>query len=173
MAGRARLGRTLARAVRALRVALLAFALSHAAAALALAQGQLKWVEVALALDADGQARVTYQVRYGTSGTMHGFYFEGEAAEPRFRGGTAELPGGEQVPLSITRVDGSKWDVVLAGGRAWGPGEATYTLLVRCRPRRGRPRRRSTRGRRRHVARRSSTGRPSSGTTRSSTRRSR
>ena len=98
------------------------------AAPAALAQGQLSWVEVDLALDGDGRAGVTYQTRWRTSGTMHGFYFEGEAARPRFRGGQAELPGGRTVPLSITPAGANRWDVVLAGGEAWGPGEATYTF---------------------------------------------
>ena len=60
----------------------------------ALAQGTLDWVEVGLVLDGAGRARVTYQVRWRTSGTMHGFYFQGEAATPHFRGGAAELPDG-------------------------------------------------------------------------------
>ena len=75
-----------------------------------------------------GAPRVTYQARWRTSGTMSGFYFQGEAATPRFRGGEAELPGGRKVPLSITPVEGKRWDVVLAGGERWGPGEATYTF---------------------------------------------
>ena len=101
MAGR-RARRTAVSAVTA--VAVLALAVLAFAPAAAFAQGQLRWVEVALSVDADGQARVTYQVRYRTSGTMSGFYFQGETAAPRFRGGTAELPGGEAVPLSITAV---------------------------------------------------------------------
>jgi len=36
---------------------------------------------------------VAYQARWRTTGTMSGFYFQGEAATPRFRGGEAELPG--------------------------------------------------------------------------------
>jgi hypothetical protein len=95
-----------------------------AAAPAALAQGQLSWVEVEIVVDGDGRAAVTYQVRWRTSGTMHGFYFQGEAARPRFRGGEAALPGGRTVPLSITPAGANRWDVVLAGGEAWGPGEA-------------------------------------------------
>ncbi|HEX9186645.1 MAG TPA: hypothetical protein VGB87_06225, partial [Vicinamibacteria bacterium] len=116
------------RPVQAVRKALLLTAALLAVASAALAQGQLSWVEVSLALDGDGRAAVTYQARWRTSGTMHGFYFEGEAARPRFRGGQAEIPGGRTVPLSITPAGASRWDVVLAGGEAWGPGDATYTF---------------------------------------------
>ena len=107
---------------------LLAAALLAASAAPALAQGKMDWVEVQLALDGDGRAAVTYETRWRTSGTMHGFYFQGEAATPRFRGGEAVIPGGQRVPLAITPAEGNRWDVVLAGGQAWGPGEATYTF---------------------------------------------
>ena len=107
---------------------LCATALLAASAAPALAQGQMDWVEVQLALDADGHAAVTYETRWRTSGTMHGFTFQGEAATPRFRGGEAVIPGGKRVPLSITPAEGNRWDVVLAGGQSWGPGEATYTF---------------------------------------------
>jgi len=87
--------------------------------------------EVQLVLDSSGRAEVTYQTRWRTSGTMHGFYFEGETAAPDFRGGTAELPNGSRIPLAITAVQPGRWDVVLSGGQAWGPGEATYTFSYR------------------------------------------
>ena len=73
---------------------LCATALLAASAAPALAQGQMDWVEVQLALDGDGHAAVTYETRWRTSGTMHGFYFQGEAATPRFRGGEAVIRRG-------------------------------------------------------------------------------
>ena len=113
---------------RGLALLLLVTTLLAASAPAARAQGKVAWVEVQLALDGDGHAAVTYETRWRTSGTMHGFYFQGEAATPRFRGGEAMLPGGRRVPLSITPVEGNRWDVVLAGGQAWGPGEATYTF---------------------------------------------
>src|SRR5512141_960891 len=109
-----------------LRLLVLAVTLLAAGVPAALAQGQLDWVEVELVLDGDGRATVTYQARWRTSGTMHGFFFEGEAARPTFRGGEADLPGGRRVPLSISTAGAHRWDVVLAGGEAWGPGEATY-----------------------------------------------
>ena len=107
---------------------LLSLLLVLSSAVVASAQRQLQWVEVGLVLDGDGRATVTYQTRWQASGTMHGFYFEGERATPRFTGGSAELPGRRQVPLAITSVSAGKWDVVLADGEAWGPGEATYTF---------------------------------------------
>ncbi|MBM3791032.1 MAG: hypothetical protein FJW35_11890, partial [Acidobacteria bacterium] len=95
------------------------------------AQGTLRWVEVQLVLDSSGRAEVTYRTRWRTPGTMRGFYFEGETAAPDFRGGEAELPDGSRVPLAITAVQPGRWDVVLSGERAWGPGEATYTFSYR------------------------------------------
>ena len=58
-------------------------ALAGAGGAPRAAQGTIEWVEVQLALDAAGRAQVTYQTRWRTDGTMHGFYFQGEAAAPR------------------------------------------------------------------------------------------
>jgi hypothetical protein len=116
------------RALRETASLLLAAGLTAAGARPALAQGAVKWVEVDLALGGDGRARVTYQARWRTSGTMHGFYFQGEAAKPSFRGGEADLPGGRRVPLWIKPAGDDRWDIVLAQGQKWGPGEATYTF---------------------------------------------
>ncbi|MGD8894458.1 MAG: hypothetical protein PVJ73_00330, partial [Acidobacteriota bacterium] len=107
---------------------LLAAALLLTGRGVALGQGTLDWVEVGLVLDGAGRARVSYQCRWRTSGTMHGFYFQGEAATPRFREGHAELPDGRRVPLSITPAGARRWDIVLADGQAWGPGAATYSF---------------------------------------------
>ncbi|MEE8524135.1 MAG: hypothetical protein V3T72_09410 [Thermoanaerobaculia bacterium] len=82
---------------------------------------------MALLVDGAGGAEVTYQARWHTAGTMSGFYFQGTAGVPRFTGGVAELPDGSNVPLSIDPL-GGRWDIVLADGRRWGPGEATYTF---------------------------------------------
>ena len=120
-------GLRFARRLIAVTAPLLSLMLLLGSAAPAAAQGRLRWVEVELVLDDAGRATVTYQVRWQTTGTMHGFYFQGEQATPQWKGGTAELPGGRNVPLSITDA-GGKWDVVLAAGEAWGPGEATYTF---------------------------------------------
>ena len=65
------------------------------------AQGHPQWVEVRMALDADGRASITYHARWRTNGTMHGFYFEGERATPEWKGGSAQLPGRREVPLAI------------------------------------------------------------------------
>ncbi len=97
-----------ARALRELAFVLLVATLLVADGPVALAQGAMDWVEVELVLDGDGRATVTYQARWRTSGTMHGFYFQGEAARPRFRGGEAEVPGGRRVPLSITPAGASR-----------------------------------------------------------------
>ena len=94
----------------------------------AFAENTIQWVEVALVLDEAGRADVRYQVRWRATAPMHGFHFQGETARPRFENGTAELPDGRQVPLSITPVESDRWDIVLAGSEAWGPGEATYTF---------------------------------------------
>ena len=115
---------------RILAAALLAAALVFGPGA-ARAQGELEWVEVDAVLDASGVAEVTYQARWRTPGTLHGFYFQGETAAPEFTGGTAELPDGSVAPLSITPAGADRWDVVLAEGRAWGPGEATYRFSYR------------------------------------------
>ncbi|HSM51750.1 MAG TPA: hypothetical protein VLA75_10135, partial [Thermoanaerobaculia bacterium] len=101
------------------------------AAPAAWAQGEIVWVEIEVVLDDAGQALVTYQARWQTSGKMRAFYFQGEQAEPRFEGGEAELPGGERWPLAITEVESGRWDIALAEDRAWGPGEATYTFTYR------------------------------------------
>ena len=119
--------RQLLRPIAALR-GLVTAALLAAGAGLASAENTIEWVEVGLVLDGAGRATVTYQVRWRATEPMHGFYFQGEAASPLFREGTAELPGGRQVPLSISPAGSDRWDVVLAGGEAWGPGEATYTF---------------------------------------------
>src|SRR5512142_1745989 len=96
--------------------------------AAAFAQGALEWVEIDAALDAGGRATITYQVRWRTTGTMHGFYFQGEAASPQFQGGVAQLPGGRKVGLEIKPLEPGRWDIVLENGQAWGPGEATYVF---------------------------------------------
>jgi len=116
------------RSLRAAGAALVIVTLWLGATPAAHAQGTIEWVEVQLNLDPAGRAQVTYQTRWRTGESMHGFYFQGETAGPQFRGGTAELPDGSRVPLSITSVPGDRWDVVLGDGRAWGPGEATYTF---------------------------------------------
>src|SRR5512143_1909881 len=111
------------RALRECAFLLIAASLTVADTRLAFAQGAVQWVEVEIVLDENGRATVTYQARWHTTGTMHGFYFQGEAARPTFRGGQAELPGGRRVPLSIAPAGAKRWDVVLEGGEAWGPGD--------------------------------------------------
>ncbi len=104
----------------AICAAILCFVIAGPASAL----GELDWVEVQMVLDDAGRAEVTYQARWRTSEPMRGFYFKGTAGTPSFTGGSAELPDGRSVPLSIGR-DGDRWDIVLDGGIRWGPGEAT------------------------------------------------
>lgn len=79
------------------------------------AANDLEWVEVELHIDAQGVAEVHYAIRWRSEGGMHGFYFEGEAGEPRWltSGCVAELPSGENVPLDISSVGPGRWDVVL------------------------------------------------------------
>ena len=114
-------------------------------------------------LDGDGRATVTYQTRWQASGTMHGFYFEGERATPRFTGGTAELPGRRQVPLAISPVSAAEVGRRARRRRGVGPGRG-HVHVLRTRP--TSPPRGSSRSRRTRTAGRSrcSTGRRSSGT---------
>lgn len=98
--------------LRAALCALTTAALLLPAAAPASAQGTIEWVEVRLDLDPAGKAAVAYKARWRTSGTMHGFFFQGEPAAPTFLGGTAELPDGSNVPLAIEPAGDGRWDIV-------------------------------------------------------------
>ena len=85
-------------------------------------------MEVEVHLQGNGKAHVTYRVHWSNTGTdMHGFYLQGTAGKPSFKPSVAVLPSGRKVPLKIKRA-GNKWDVILAKGRGWGPGEATYVV---------------------------------------------
>ena len=114
----------LARIVRGLTTA----ALVLAASGTALAQGTLDWVEVGLVLDGGGAPGSPTRAA-GARGTMHGFYFQGEAARPPLPRGTRRAARRTAGARSRSPRPGP------AGGTsssraamAWGPGEATYTF---------------------------------------------
>ncbi|MCA9635427.1 MAG: hypothetical protein KC420_05270, partial [Myxococcales bacterium] len=108
-------------------LAVASFALALTWSGPASADNDLRWVEVEVHVAADGGAQVRYQTRWSSTGGMHGFYFQGSAGQPRWRmaESVAELPDRSNVPLEIVDL-GGRWDIILAGGRDWGPGEATY-----------------------------------------------
>jgi len=101
-----------------------------AGTARAAVSARLQWVEVDVGLREDGKADIVYKVRWNvSSGEMHGFYLEGMQETPVFNFETSHAEaGGRTYPLSITKVGKRKYDVVLAGGKALGPGENTYIV---------------------------------------------
>ncbi|RMF83075.1 MAG: hypothetical protein D6744_05385, partial [Planctomycetota bacterium] len=119
------------------RVWLTVFACAFAAAAAQIAGAQsvradLKWVEVEVALDPSGKAMVQYKLRWNVQrGTMGGFYFQGESAAIQWHrpGCGALTAGNRQIRYQLDLRDlGDRWDVLLADGQRYGPGEITYVL---------------------------------------------
>jgi hypothetical protein len=93
-------------------------------------QADLRWVEVEVALSPDGRAMVQYKVRWNvTRGTMGAFYFQGEQASIDWHrpGCGAVVDGQRRYDLDLKNL-GDRWDVVLAGGQRFGPGEITFVL---------------------------------------------
>ncbi len=96
---------------------------------------RMKWVEVDISPRGNGWADVVYKIRWQVdSGRMHGFYMEGfDRAYPEFSlaGSNALDAQGRRYPLEISEVSGGKYDVILANGRAIGPGEVTYVVVYK------------------------------------------
>jgi len=91
---------------------------------------ELNSTEITLVLRTDGKADVYYTLDWSASGgEMHGFYFEGEAAEIVFNPDScyADLPGGVRWPLEIKDLGGTKYDVILSEGKGFS-GNAFYYL---------------------------------------------
>jgi hypothetical protein len=92
--------------------------------------GEIRFVEADVDLRADGSGVVVYTVRWDVlTPDLHGFYFQ---EDPRLRvqmvppeAGAVDSSGG-QYGLSIERVGGGRWDVVLAGGQGVSSGHVTY-----------------------------------------------
>jgi hypothetical protein len=97
------------------------------------ADAERRWVEVDVSPHADGKADIIYKIRYRVnSGQIHGFYFEGfDGATPHFDydNSNAVTASGRKYRLSISEVESGRYDVVLADGEAFGPGEITYIIL--------------------------------------------
>ena len=77
-------------------------------------------VDITVSLRTDGKATVFYSLEWDvTSGTLGGFYFQGEAFSPVWDSTRcyADLPNGKRVALDIRSMGGGKYDVVLAGGK--------------------------------------------------------
>ncbi|MCK4940636.1 hypothetical protein KAS45_00960, partial [candidate division WOR-3 bacterium] len=90
----------------------------------------LRWVEVDVSLWQDGRADFVYKLRYDVlSGAMHGFYLQGISVVPYFdyENSYAVDAYGQRYDLTIKDL-GDKYDVVLARGHAFGPGEVTYVV---------------------------------------------
>ena len=121
----------LSRAARAFRPAAFAFVLLLAVAPRAAAlSSDLVSDETTVVLRLDGKATVNYRLEWNvSSGTMHGFYFQGEAFEPVWdmERCWADLPGGARSALSIKNLGDGKYDVVLAEGKGFS-GKAYYNL---------------------------------------------
>ncbi len=91
---------------------------------------KMVWVEVEAALGEEGEAMVQYKIRWRVDGgTMGGFYFQGERARLRWHepGCGALLADGSRIDLDIKDL-GNRYDILLAGGRRYGPGEITFVL---------------------------------------------
>jgi hypothetical protein len=90
----------------------------------------LNSVEMDVVVRPDGKADFYESMDWQASGgQMHGFYFQGAAVRPVFNPDQcyADLAGNVRVGLSITDLGSGKYDVVLAGGRAFS-GQAMYFL---------------------------------------------
>jgi len=106
-------------------------ALSFSAAAAWAVDARLVSTDVTVVLRPDGKAQVFYRTEWEvSSGTMSGFYFEGEAFDPvwNFDRCFADLDNGTRVALKIDPMGGNnKFDVILAGGKRFS-GRAYYNL---------------------------------------------
>ncbi|NLJ45984.1 MAG: hypothetical protein GX430_05430, partial [Treponema sp.] len=105
--------------VRAAALSVLCLA-SAAAAAL---ESRVATVDVTVSLRPDGKATVFYRLEWVvSSGTLGGFYFQGESFAPVWDRERcwADLPGGVRAGLEIKDLGGGRYDVLLAGGRRTG-----------------------------------------------------
>ncbi len=124
-------GRSMARAFGARFAIALVLGLAWSAAAPAWAvDAAMRWVEVEVALSPDMKAMVQYKVCWNvSSGTMGGFYFQGERARIAWHapGCGAVVNGQNRYRLDIRDL-GDRWDVLLAEGQRFGPGEIVYVM---------------------------------------------
>ena len=91
---------------------------------------RMRWVEVEVALSPQKQAMIQYKVHWKVQrGTMGGFYFQGETGRIDWHrpGCGAVTDNGKKYQLDLRNL-GNKWDVLLAGGQRFGPGEITFVL---------------------------------------------
>jgi len=91
---------------------------------------ELVSTEVTVSLTPQGKAEIYYQLEWNvTSGTMSGFYFEGESFNPvwNMERCFADFPDNTRIPLSIAKVGSNKYDVILANGKRFS-GKAIYFL---------------------------------------------
>ncbi len=90
----------------------------------------LRWVEVDLSLWQDGRADFVYRVRWNVfSGSMSGFDFQEKTVDPYFdyENSCAVDAYGREYPIEIKDL-GDKYDIILAHGKRFGPGEITYII---------------------------------------------
>jgi hypothetical protein len=123
---------------RGILIALIAVALLGNAGAVVGQSVTLGSVETDVVVRTDGKADFFESMDWEvTGGQMHGFYFQGAAGgglgaatRPVFNTPQcfADLPGNQRVGLSITDRGNGRYDVVLAGGRAFS-GTAMYYLV--------------------------------------------
>ena len=93
-------------------------------------QADMQWVEVEAALSPNGKAMVQYKVHWRVDrGTMGGFFFQGEQGSIQWHqpGCGAVVDGERRYDLDLRDL-GGRWDVLLARGQRFGPGEITYVL---------------------------------------------
>ncbi|HCX96069.1 MAG TPA: hypothetical protein DHU26_03600, partial [Spirochaetaceae bacterium] len=92
-------------------------------------EARLVSAEIYLTLGSDGKAVVQHSLVWNvSSGTMGGFYFQGEKAPFVWdmERCWADLPDGTRQPLEIKRA-GDKWDILLARGKRTN-GLSTWVL---------------------------------------------
>jgi hypothetical protein len=98
---------------------------------LAALEAQAESVEIFLTLHSDGKAVVRHSIVWDvSSGTMGGFYFQGEQAPMVWDAERcwADLPNGTRTPLDIKNA-GDKWDILLSQGKrtsGFSPWVLTY-----------------------------------------------
>ncbi len=113
------------------RIFLAAALITFAAAGTYALDAKVNSVDTTVVYRRDGEADVTVRTQWLVSdGEMHAFYFEGEQAPLSFDQNRcwADIPEGQRLPLEITRLSDSTYDIVLAGGRGFsGTGYIVLT----------------------------------------------